>query len=327
MPNERDDHRSRGLRRDRDDGDRWRRDRDEPWRERDVERGDYGRFREDEDAGGRGRSLWGGGDSRRWRDDDDRGMRGRDQLPSVGSPGVGGGTGGWWDQHGADYPEDRDRGGEELRYGRGGTHGGGAGRARWGRGRDWEDRPSGDQDWPPRAGRQRDHDEPGRGRAGWGRAGMGMGDEDWSPAQTSVERMGRGWGGSVGRDLPGSIGVAGMGRDRAAPWLGGRGFAGKGPMNYVRSDQRIHEDVCDALTEDDEVDASTVEVKVERGEVTLTGTIAARDMKRRAEALAEQVAGVQDVHNQLRVRERPAGEAREDRAGVNGNGGEPRSPH
>jgi hypothetical protein len=79
-------------------------------------------------------------------------------------------------------------------------------------------------------------------------------------------------------------------------------FSGKGPKNYVRSDERIHEDVCEALTHHPYVDASDIEVTVRDGEVTLTGTVDARMVKRAAEDACDHVRGVQDVHNHLRVR-------------------------
>jgi osmotically-inducible protein OsmY len=82
----------------------------------------------------------------------------------------------------------------------------------------------------------------------------------------------------------------------------GRGnFAGRGPKGYQRSDARISEDVCDRLAESPEVDASNIEVKVENGEVTLSGSVAERGEKRRAEDLIENVSGVREVHNHLRV--------------------------
>jgi hypothetical protein len=77
--------------------------------------------------------------------------------------------------------------------------------------------------------------------------------------------------------------------------------AGRGPEGYRRADQRIHEDVCERLSAHGGVDASGVEVKVEEGEVTLSGTVPERRMKRLAEDLAEAVLGVHDVHNHLRV--------------------------
>ena len=76
---------------------------------------------------------------------------------------------------------------------------------------------------------------------------------------------------------------------------------GKGPKGYQRSDDRIREEVSDALSDHDELDASNVEVNVQGGEVTLSGTVTERYQKRLAEDTAERVRGVQDVHNQLRV--------------------------
>lgn len=81
--------------------------------------------------------------------------------------------------------------------------------------------------------------------------------------------------------------------------------AGKGPVGFQRSDERIRERVCEALTDDGEVDASRIEVSVKGGEVALTGAIEDRRMKRLAEDCVEAVPGVKDVHNQLRIGEPP----------------------
>ncbi|RYZ06128.1 MAG: BON domain-containing protein [Myxococcales bacterium] len=81
----------------------------------------------------------------------------------------------------------------------------------------------------------------------------------------------------------------------------GGGFAGRGPKGYTRTDDRIREDVCDRLSVDDDVDATEIEVRVENGEVTLEGTVETRRMKHQAENLADEVSGVKDVHNRLRV--------------------------
>lgn len=80
------------------------------------------------------------------------------------------------------------------------------------------------------------------------------------------------------------------------------GHAGKGPKGYVRSDERIREDVCDRLSDDDEVDASEISVSVNAGEVLLEGTVIDRHSKHRAEDIAEAVSGVRDVSNHLRTR-------------------------
>jgi hypothetical protein len=91
---------------------------------------------------------------------------------------------------------------------------------------------------------------------------------------------------------------------RKESWESRRGPSqfGKGPKGYIRSDERIREDVCDRLSEDDEVDASEITVTVSNGEVRLEGTVMDRHSKHRAEDIAESVSGVRDVSNHLRTR-------------------------
>lgn len=83
----------------------------------------------------------------------------------------------------------------------------------------------------------------------------------------------------------------------------GDNHRGRGPRNYQRSDERIHEDINDKLTDDYYLDASNIEVEVENGDVVLTGTVETRFAKRRAEDLAEEVSGVGNVENRVRVDE------------------------
>jgi len=78
-------------------------------------------------------------------------------------------------------------------------------------------------------------------------------------------------------------------------------FRGRGPRGYRRSDERIREDICDVLTDDPYLDASNIDVTVKECEVTLSGTVNSRDDKRRAEDLVEEISGVRDVHNTIRV--------------------------
>jgi hypothetical protein len=78
-------------------------------------------------------------------------------------------------------------------------------------------------------------------------------------------------------------------------------FTGKGPKGYQRSDERIREDASDALERNGDVDASDIEVKVHAGEITLEGTVSDRRSKRMAEDLIEDLPGVKQVHNRLRV--------------------------
>lgn len=81
-------------------------------------------------------------------------------------------------------------------------------------------------------------------------------------------------------------------------------FVGRGPSGYQRSTERILEDANEALTWAGDVDASDIEVSVDGGEVTLDGVVDSRRAKRAAEEAVEDVRGVRDVHNRLRVQPR-----------------------
>lgn len=80
------------------------------------------------------------------------------------------------------------------------------------------------------------------------------------------------------------------------------GHRGKGPKNYMRTDQRVFEDVCEELTRDDAVDASDIVVHVERGVVTLEGNVATAHMKDLAEEIITELPGVRSVRNALRAK-------------------------
>jgi len=77
---------------------------------------------------------------------------------------------------------------------------------------------------------------------------------------------------------------------------------GKGPKGYKRSDERIREEVCETIARQGWIDASDVEVKVEDGVVTLSGTVEERHEKRRLEQMVERVYGVDEVENEIRLR-------------------------
>ncbi len=81
-----------------------------------------------------------------------------------------------------------------------------------------------------------------------------------------------------------------------------RGFFGKGPKGYRRSDDRIKEEVCETLARHPRIDASDIEVKVEEACVTLSGTVDSKEIKRAAELAIENLSGVDDVKNELRVK-------------------------
>ncbi|MEZ5829726.1 MAG: BON domain-containing protein [Dongiaceae bacterium] len=95
---------------------------------------------------------------------------------------------------------------------------------------------------------------------------------------------------------------------------------GRGPRGHARAhqhrneDERIRDDVNDRLTHDLYVDATDIQVAVQDGEVTLTGTVGSRAAKRLAEDCADAIPGVRDVHNSLRIWQ-PAGKQDDTRGG------------
>jgi osmotically-inducible protein OsmY len=146
----------------------------------------------------------------------------------------------------------------------------------------------------------------------WGAASdrmRGYGQESWGSYPNS--RQG---GSSAGRRDYGDHerGFMEKAGDEVASWFGNeeaeqrrrqdQHHRGRGPRGYARSDERIREDVNDRLTDDWMLDASDIDVEVNDREVTLSGEVASRADKRRAEDIAEDVSGVTHVQNNLRVK-------------------------
>lgn len=132
------------------------------------------------------------------------------------------------------------------------------------------------------------------------------GDRGYRAGQSSSSLTGEGrWGYSAGGqdynrpDFRGGY-SSGFGDSAGRSRYGGT-FAGRGPRSYQRSDDRIREDVNECLTADPRIDASEIEVRVERGEVILSGTVEERRLRRLAEEIIEDLPGVRDVRNDLRV--------------------------
>lgn len=103
----------------------------------------------------------------------------------------------------------------------------------------------------------------------------------------------------------------GYGHGARAP----RGYRGVGPRSYVRSDERIAEDLNERLTDDEDLDAGDINVRVSDGKVTLEGSVGNRWMKHRAEDIADSCAGVKEVENRVVVRTMQEAEAAEQRVG------------
>lgn len=82
--------------------------------------------------------------------------------------------------------------------------------------------------------------------------------------------------------------------------------AGKGPRApRQRGDDEIRADAEQALTDDSWLDASAVDVQIEAGVATLDGDVESRAAKRRAEDLVDEIPGVNDVRNNLRISDQP----------------------
>lgn len=78
-------------------------------------------------------------------------------------------------------------------------------------------------------------------------------------------------------------------------------FYGKGPKGWKRSDERIKDEVCEVLYRAPDVDASYIEVSVKSGLVSLKGSVSNRLEKRLAESWVENLTGVDDVQNELKI--------------------------
>lgn len=139
--------------------------------------------------------------------------------------------------------------------------------------------------------------------------GQGYGTDPYRDDQQYPSSMSGGMGSSSGMNQGQGYG---MGRGQSAEMPQGyqgtgqpglQSHRGKGPKGYQRSDDRIREEVNDALEDEHGVDASDIEVQVQGGEVTLTGTVRDRQQKRWAEETVEHLRGVRDIHNQIRVQQ------------------------
>ena len=157
-------------------------------------------------------------------------------------------------------------------------------------------------DWEPEANRQREWDRD-RERYDQRRPRQTENYRDYPSTERGYitgrdeNRHDRSWWDRASDEVSSWFGV---GRDRDDRFGEHRG---RGPKNYNRSDDRIKEDINDRLTDHSYLDASDIDVEVSNGEVTLTGFVRNRRDKRMAEDLAEDVSGVKNVENRLRVQQ------------------------
>jgi len=113
---------------------------------------------------------------------------------------------------------------------------------------------------------------------------------------------GTGYGSSYGSYGAGSDDRHGPGTSRFDSDRSTSSHFGKGPKGWKRSDERIKEEVSEALYRAHDIDASDIDVTVKEGTVTLSGTVDSREAKRAAETCVERLSGVEDVTNEIKVR-------------------------
>ena len=213
-------------------------------------------------------------DSGRGRDFPDRDF---DRAP--------GGTSRGW--QGSEYRTDPMRNEPDLERGEGAGNRDDWNRAQWDQG-DWS-RGRGDYGYGGQSGGQYGGQYGGGQRYGGQFGGSQYGDE----YRSSSGGMGTGYGSWGGPSYGGSP-------SRGEPSR--QSHYGRGPRNYRRSDERIREEINERLTRHPDIDASDVEVQVTNGEVVLAGIVEDRPAKRLAEDIVEDIFGVADVQNNLKVR-------------------------
>ena len=134
--------------------------------------------------------------------------------------------------------------------------------------------------------------------------GMGLGSTGGRGDYGREREFGQSYGGASGYgsrsgwDLGTHQRDTGMGSGTSRP-----SFRGMGPSHYKRSDDRIRDDIYERLTDSHVIDARSIMVDVNEGNVTLTGTVGERRMRYAAEDLVERIGGVANINNQLRVQQ------------------------
>lgn len=199
---------------------------------------------------------------------------------------------------------------------------------RWGRGYGSENEPT----YAYRPGSEFGEQGHG-GRQGYG-GGQGFGGGSMGGQQRSLGSEWQPGGGSYGSNFPGEPGERqygargdwGMAAQGGGEYVRGgqpgeqRDFRGRGPRDYTRSDERLREDICERLTDDPYVDASDIDIKVEGGEVTLSGRIDDRWLKYHVEDVVDRCPGVKEIHNQLSARRAERSEGKESGGDDDGSG-------
>jgi hypothetical protein len=199
-----------------------------------------------------------------------------------------------WQDHRQDHWQDQTHDRPYTHSGEG--HGG---RGEWYEGRHHDDQRLATRPWEEIQGSGYGGGHFPGGGPSYARSSYGGGDSfaghfEGSPRGSYGPGVQSGWGASSDYGRPGQQGGP---WGAASSWSGQRG---RGPRGYQRSDERIREDLCEAVINAG-IDASEVDIRVDSAEVTLAGTVTSKQEKRRIEDIAESISGVKDVHNQIRL--------------------------
>jgi BON domain len=215
---------------------------------------------------------------------------------------------------------ERERGWDDPSRGRFGNQGQGGGQRGFGGGQGWANRGE-TEAWRERetqggsvgtygGDREGSYGTSG-GYGGYGNPGVDMG--TYGGGMGTYGQTGRQTGWREREYQGGGVGSTGgysnpSGGDMRQGYSGGMGnygqtgpHTGRGPKGWHRSDERILEDINERLTQHPNIDAFEIEIEVKNGEVVLRGSVGNRHEKRMAEDVAENVSGVRDVRNELRV--------------------------
>lgn len=84
-------------------------------------------------------------------------------------------------------------------------------------------------------------------------------------------------------------------------------FRGIGPKNYSKSDESIRIEACEILYHSPDIDATGLSVEVQGGNLTLSGVVEERWVKKLAEQLIEGIYGLKDIRNEIRVEKNDRG--------------------
>lgn len=80
-----------------------------------------------------------------------------------------------------------------------------------------------------------------------------------------------------------------------------RNYYGFGPKGYRRSDQKLKDEARLLLNQDPILDSSNINIEVFNNVIYLRGFVDSRKDKKRAELLIEDIFGIEDIQNQLKI--------------------------